>query len=161
MFRRGRSKHFFRRFRPGKLGCHSVFGSAKGVANFEWVKKNHRSSRKASLETKEIFKKTYLRNQNPVLTWLTQNYVRKYKGGYPQLFMARGLSLTNLHLAGFNCGSFVLSSWTKNIGPVEKTSLNSQREPKTHLPGVSMTRNKNGSLGSLTHHFYFGSLGKL
>ena len=37
-------------------------------------------------------------NQNLVHKWCTQNHVKNKEGGSPQLFVARGSSLTHLHL---------------------------------------------------------------
>ena len=46
-----------------------------------------------------VFPPLLSHNQNPVLKWLTQNHVRKHKGG--RNYFLLGLSLTNLHLPGF------------------------------------------------------------
>ena len=49
------------------------------------------------------------RNQRPVLTWSTQNVLQELRSR-PQLFMARRLSLTNLHLP-----ESVLSTWLMSV----------------------------------------------
>ena len=41
--------------------------------------------------------------QNPVLQWSTQNHVKKIEGG--RSYLRLRLSLTNLHLPGFDCDS--------------------------------------------------------
>ena len=43
-------------------------------------------------------------NQNPVLKWSTQNHVKNSEGGRSYFWL--GLSLANLHLPGFDCGSY-------------------------------------------------------
>ena len=69
-------------------------------------------------------------NQNPVLKWLTQNHVRICKGGRNYLWL--GLSLTNLHLPGFDCVSFgcvfegnLNGLWLPLVSPKKPTDTHS------------------------------------
>ena len=51
-------------------------------------------------------------NQNPASKWSAQNHVKNEEGGYPQLFMARGLSLTFIY-PGFEDVADVLKEETQ------------------------------------------------
>ena len=67
------------------------------------------STRKFSKSKDQSCKPQVSHNQNPVFKWSTQNHASRIKkGGFPQPFLARGLSLTNLHQSpSFDCGSLV------------------------------------------------------
>ena len=92
-------------------------GPCRPCNNPHHARKTNEPASKVTMRTPESQSKPGIKMVNP------QNHVRKYKGGRSCFWL--GLSLTNLHLPGFDCGSPVRIAWhgsRKSLAPSHKAS---------------------------------------